>query len=312
MSEEKETNEIPEEEIPPETPEKDTPPETPETPTVLPTSSSMLKTRQPGDKVKYLNILDHGDSGSGKTNFCGTMIKAGLKVLYLTFNEDELLTLDQLGITGYDYIIINNYEKQLWPIYIALRQNKKKYEGVIVDGLGDFQQMAKDYDLAEGQSGFAERAMKGQVRMALRNWGNILEMTRHWIDPMLKLPMHKIVTCISESDDDPKTGKPKIYPGLQGSMQQIISAHFSVVGFSYIASYGPDTHYCMTTQPHESIATKDRTRMCRVFVNPQFKTFLDTLNGKRTKPTERELILQKALIVKPQTSRVEVKSISSK
>jgi hypothetical protein len=56
--------------------------------------SGKLMTRKPEDKIKWLNILDHGDSGSGKTLFCGTMVKAGLKVLYLAFSEDELLTLD--------------------------------------------------------------------------------------------------------------------------------------------------------------------------------------------------------------------------
>lgn len=282
-------------------------------PVVLPkpvTAPSAVKllTRQPGDKVEYLSILDHGDSGSGKTQFCGTMIQAGLKVLYIVFNEAELQTLDGLGIHGYDYIIVTNYETQLWPIYLSLRQNRNKYEGLVIDGLGDFQQLAKDYELADGQSsGFMEKAMKGHVRMYLQNWGNLLEMTRHWISPVLKLPMHKIVTCISEPDDDPKTGRPKLYPGLQGGMKQIISVPFSVIGYSYVAFWGADTYFCMTTQPHESIATKDRTRMCRVFINPQFKTFLDTLNGKKSKPSEMELKLQRALVVKPQTSHIEVK-----
>jgi hypothetical protein len=170
--------------------------------------------------------------------------------------------------------------------------------------------MAKDYELSdEGKvTGFAEKAMKGRMRMAINNWGNLLEMTRHWIDPMLQLPMHKIITCISEPDDDPKTGKPRIYPGLQGSMQQIIAAHFSVVAYSYIAEWPPEVYWCMTTQPHTSIQTKDRTGMCRVFVNPQFKTFLDAKDGKRAKPTELEERLKHALIVKPQTSHVEIKS----
>lgn len=271
-------------------------------------SAVKLLTRKPGDKVEYISILDHGDSGTGKTQFCGTMIQAGLKVLYIVFNEAELQTLDGLGITGYDYIIVTNYETQLWPIYLSLRQNRNKYDGLVIDGLGDFQQLAKDYELAEGQpSGFMEKAMKGQIRMYLQNWGNLLEMTRHWIGPVLKLPMHKIVTCISEPDDDPKTGRPKLYPGLQGGMKQIISVPFSVIGYSYIAFWGADTYFCMTTQPHESIATKDRTRMCRVFINPQFKTFLDALNGKKSKPSEMELKLQKALVVKPQTGHIEVK-----
>ena len=270
------------------------------------------KTRGPDNKIKYLNILDHGDTGAGKTQFCGTMIEAGLKVLYIVLNEDELLTLDQQGIKDYDYYVITNYEKQLWPLYLSLRRNAKGYQGVVFDGLGDFQQAAKDYELA-GETGvgarFMEEAMKGHHRMAINNWGNLLEMTRHFLDPFLKLPLHKIVTCISEPDDDPKTGKAKIYPGLQGSLQQLIAAHFSVIGYSYVAFWGADTHYCLTTQPHESISTKDRTRLCRVMINPKFQTFLDALDGKPYPPgkkTEREDKLQKALIVRPQATTVKI------
>jgi len=271
-----------------------------------------LKTRNKGDKVKYLNVLVHGDTGTGKTRFAGTMVEAGLKTLHIVLNEDELLTLDQAGITGYDYFIITNYEKQLWPLYLSLRKNKPGYEGVVFDGLGDFQQAAKDYELS-GESTvtlkFMEEAMKGSHRMAINNWGNLLEMTRHFLDPFLKLPMHKIVTCISEPDEDPKTGKAKIYPGLQGSLQQLIAAHFSVIGYSYVAHWGADTYWCLTTQPHESISTKDRTGLCRVLINPKFQTFLNALNGKPypvNKKSEREDKLQKALIVRPQATSVKI------
>jgi len=273
--------------------------------------ASTVKTRGPDDKIKYLNILVHGDSGVGKTRFAGTMVEAGLKVLYIVLNEDELLTLDQCGVTGYDYQIITNYEKQLWPLYLALRRNSPGYEGVVLDGLGDFQQSAKDYELAGDQgvgAKFMEEAMKGGRRMYLQNWGNLLEMTRHFLDPFLKLPMHKIVTCVSEADDDPKTGKTKVYPGLQGSLQQLIAAHFSVVGYSYIAHWGPKTYYCLTTQPHEALATKDRTGLCKVMTNPKFSTFLKALDGKKEEPSEIEQKLEKALVLRPQSSSVKVES----
>jgi len=286
--------------------------EPPEEPKEKPTERvSAVKTRSAEDKVKYLNILIHGDSGVGKTQFAGTMIETGLKVLYVVLNEDELLTLDQQGITGYDYHIITDYEKQLWPLYLALRRNKPGYEGVVLDGLGDLQQAAKDYELA-GEEGvgaqFLEAAMKGTRRMYLQNWGNLLEMTRHFLDPFLKLPMHKIITCVSEADDDPKTGKTKIYPALQGSLQQLIAAHFSVVAYSYIAHWGTKTYYCLTTQPHEALATKDRTRLCRVMINPKFQTFLNALEGKKYKVNkevnEMEEKLEKALVIRPQATTV--------
>src|SRR5271157_5474247 len=105
------------------------------TPTARPTIAPavILRTRTPEDRIKWLNILDHGESGSGKTNFAGSMVQSGIKTLYLTFSEDEMMTLDRAGITGFDYIVIDNYEKQLWPIYIALRNNSKHYDGVVID-----------------------------------------------------------------------------------------------------------------------------------------------------------------------------------
>ena len=271
----------------------------------IPVPQIKVKTRGADDNVKYLNILAHGDTGSGKTMLCGTMIKAGLKTLYIAFNQDELMTLDQAGIKGYDYQIITDYAKQLWPLYLGLRRNRPGYEGLILDGLADFQQSAKDYELA-GDAGvnfkFMEEAMKGNRRMFLQNWGNLLEMTRHFLDPVLKLPMHKIITCVSEADDDPKTGKTKIYPALQGSLQQLIAAHFSVVGYSYIAHHGPKTYWCFTTQPHEALSTKDRTGLCRVLVNPHFQSFLDALNGKKPALTKLQEDLMRTLILRPQST----------
>ena len=278
-------------------------------------STLKVKARGPEDEVVYLNTLIHGNSGTGKTRFAGTMVEAGLKTLFIVFNEDELLTLDRAKVTGYDYLVIRDYEKQLWPLYLALRKNQPHYEGVVLDGLGDFQQAAKDYELAGDDrvgAKFMEAAMKGERRMFLANWGNLLEMTRHFIDPFLKLPFHKIVTCVSEVDEDPTTGKAKIYPALQGSLQQLIAAHFSVVGYTYIAHRGSDTHYCLTTQPHEAISTKDRTGLCRVLVNPKFKSFMGSLRGNPPPSTDLEQKLSKQLVLRIRSTAPQVQVASDK
>jgi len=268
--------------------------------------ASVVRPRTEKDKIRYLNFLDFGDSGVGKTRFAGTVIEAGLKTLYVTLNEDELMTLDQVGIRGYDYQVLTDYEKQLWPLYLALRRNKPGYEAVVFDGLADFQQMAKDYELA-GDKGitaeFMQQAMKGNRRMYLQNWGNLLEMTRHFLDPVLKLPLHKLVTCVAEADEDPVTGKPKVYPALQGSLQQLIAAHFSVVAYSFITHIVGETYYCLTTQPHDSVLTKDRTNLNRVLVNPKFKTFLEALDGKKLELTKIQKDIARTLVLRPQASK---------
>ena len=270
------------------------------------TSPFLIKTRSPEDKNKFLRILVHGDSGTGKTWFAGTMIQAGLKTIYIVFEEDELLTLDKAGIYGYDYRVITRYD-QLWRLYLELRKNDKKWEGLILDSLTYLQQNAKDFELgSETDKDFLREAMLGNRRMYLQNWGNLLEMTRHFIVPVLKLPMHKIFTCVSEPDEDPKTGKSKIYPALQGSMQQLIDAYFSVVAYSFVYFYGPETHFCLTTQPHECVATKDRTGLCRVQINPKFQNFLDSLNGKPSKASMVESAIQRSLILRPQASTPKV------
>jgi len=294
-------------EVTPETPPENSL-EAPITTPLVISQTLMIKPRSVEDAIKWINILDHGDSGSGKTIFAGTMIKALKKVLYVAFDEQELLTLDKAKITGYDHIIIKKYE-DLWPLYLLLRKNQPGYDGFVLDGLGDFQQEAKDYELKgdDQLAAFMKAAMLGDKRMFLQDWGNLLEMTRHFVVPMLKLPMHKLVTCISEPDEDPKTGKPKIYPGLQGSLKQLIAAKFSVVAYSYIAHWPPNTYWCLTTQPHESILTKDRTRLCRVIINPDFQMFIDALEGRKVRDqTDIEKKLQQTLIVRPQKSKPKV------
>lgn len=263
-----------------------------------------IKTRTSEDRIPYLNILDYGMSGTGKTQFSGTMVKSmekqGKKVFYLSFNEDELQTLDRTGVTGYDYHIVQEYAK-LWEIYLMLKRNAAGYGGVIIDGLGDFQQAAKDYDLTKGRTDDATRKslMLGNTRMQINNWGNLLELTRHFLDDVLRLPLHVIVTCISKIDEHPTSGKLGVFPALQGSMQELINAHFSVVAYSYIAQWGTDFLYCMATQPHDSISTKDRSGLSRVLINPQFQTFVDALEGKIPARTDQQKRLAQSLIITP-------------
>ena len=114
--------------------------------------------------------------------------------------------------------------------------------------------------------------------------------------------MHKIVTCLSEVDIDPKDGSLVIYPLVQGSMQQLLPAYFSTVGFAtVISSPAGEVYYCMTTQAHPNLRVKDEIAPQRLYENPKFETFLKQLQGGEVKQTETEQKLQKLLTIRPTT-----------
>jgi len=265
-----------------------------------------IRKRTPG-RPKYLSILNYGWSGSGKSHFGGTALLAGLKTLYIVPNTEELLTLDSMGLKDYDYIIATDYAK-MWDLYLLLRKNENQYQAVVLDGLTEIQQSAKDRAIAGGSEIPYEQFIKGERRLYLQDWGTVLEMIRHFLVPFMRLPMHKIVTCLAEVDIDPKDGSPRVYPFVQGSMQQLLPAYFSIVGFSsVISSPSGETYYTFTTQAHPNLTTKDRIGIPRLYEDPSLETFLKILQGEEVKQTETEQRLQKLLTIRPIVSKPEVK-----
>ena len=258
-----------------------------------------VRKRTPETRTKHLSILVHGWSGSGKTHFGGTVSQAGIKTLYVVSSPKELTTLDTMGIKDYDYIILTDYSRA-WDLYLTLRSNKNGYEAVVLDGLTEIQQFAKDRAVAEGDIVPYEGFVRGERRVGLRDWGTVLEMMRHFLTPFIRLPMHKVVTCLSEVDVDPKDGSPVVYPLVQGTMQQLLPAYFSTVGFAtVISSPAGEAYYCMTTQAHPNLRVKDEIAPRRLYENPKFGVFLRQLNGEEVKQTETEARLQRLLTIRP-------------
>ncbi|MFA5354571.1 MAG: hypothetical protein WC291_10110, partial [Thermodesulfovibrionales bacterium] len=176
---------------------------------------------------------------------------------------------------------------------------------VVLDGLLDYQQKAKDVELSGGveqkpqqNATFMREAMLGRKKMEISNWGNLLELTRGFITPFLDLPLNKVVTVASEVADDPQTGKPRLYPSLEGKMKYLIKAHFQVVGYTFPTTYQGVPHLCMATQYHESFYTKDRLGLMRVLPEPKFQTFIDANNRKIAPLTEMQVNLARGMVFK--------------
>lgn len=253
------------------------------------------------ERPRYLSVLVHGFSGAGKTHFGGTLIKLFQKSVVIVANEEELLTLDQMGLKDYDYIIFRDYDKA-WELYLLLRKNEKKWEGIILDGLTDIQQSAKDLSVRSEVGGASEvmrSFLKAERILYRQHWGQILEMIRHFIVPVSQLPVHKLITCLSEVDDDPTDGSLKVYPSLQGSMQQILPAHFSIVGYAFKYPVGIETKYCLLTAPHPRVITKDRLSPGKLYLDPKFEDFLKLLKGEQVPETPEESRIRRSLVIRP-------------
>jgi len=265
------------------------------------------KKRDLTNSPRALSELIHGDSGTGKTHIIGTAIQAGLKTAIVVCQEEELVTLDRMGIKGgYDYFTLTDFGK-VWELYLDLRKNEQKWDLVAIDGFLDFQGEAKDRAVSEGQAIPYDKLMTGQVRLYRQHWGQILEMLRHFLNPLVQLPYHKIVTCLSEVAEDPKDGSLRIYPAVQGALQKTLGAYFSVVGYSFIQILNGKALYCLTTAPHPAITTKDRLGFNRVFVDPNFKAFVDLYyEGKEVpKRSEEENLERLLMLVRPPVKKEE-------
>jgi phage nucleotide-binding protein len=177
-----------------------------------------MKIIKSGDETKKkLNILVCGESGTGKTTFCGSGDKS--KTLILSA-ENGLLSIGP----DFDCITIRKFSDLVEAANeIVLGKEFQKYDTIAMDSVTKIQETCLAHITGEDIDNIQESKLARQ-----QDWGALGTMMSKTINHFTKMDKNFIATCLVEFYTNEKTGESRIAPMIKGSLRHNILAYFDI------------------------------------------------------------------------------------
>jgi hypothetical protein len=97
----------------------------------------------------------------------------------------------------------------------------------------------------------------------MREWGKNIEQTRRLVRAFRDLPMNSIITALSKSDKDPKTGVTSMKPYLSGKLADEVAGFLDLVFYYYVKNVKEDDAVVqkrlLLTSATGNVTAKDRS-----------------------------------------------------
>ena len=134
----------------------------------------------------------------------------------------------------------------------------------------------------------AERIEKelllGERKLEFDQWGMITMACESFLNRIMPMSFKvRLVTIREVIDTDKRTGEEKLYPALRGALRTGISARFSLVAESFLATVDKKQVFCLSSRSHPKVETKDRFSVDgngRTWLNPDMSKILQHINRK--------------------------------
>lgn len=216
---------------------------------------------KPGEIKPGLNILIYGEAGMGKTWLAGSSqgVPTMRKVLYIDA-EAGRQTLDEYW-PGMDIIPATawgNYD----ALYHTLYAGGHEYRTVVLDSISEILEHCKEAVMEE-MKGKEDNADRDPDVPSVREWGivltRMLRLVRRFKDLKLK-GINVIFIAHAEQVKNPKTGKWKWEPLVNGKFQKKLPQIPDIVGWLYLATpeEGQEPVRVMLTQQSDQAVAKTR------------------------------------------------------
>lgn len=199
------------------------------------------------DTDDFVNILVYGDSGIGKTVFCGT----DDRVLFVApeDNSDGLLSARLAGSTA-DKWPINTWQDLVeafnW-LYEQVEENGKiDYNWIVIDSLTEMQIMAMRDILDRA---IEENPQRDPDIPQIQDWQKYYEMVKRMIKAFNALPVNVLYTALSRQTEN-EEGEEYLIPDLQGKKD-----NYAKQVVSWMTSFG-----CMQIKRIRPEATEDNKK----------------------------------------------------
>ena len=161
------------------------------------------------DDDSFVNILIYGDSGTGKTVWCGS----DDKVLFVApeDNSDGLLSAALAGSSA-DKWPVKTWEDIVEAFDWLSEQETIDYNWIVVDSLTEMQMMAMREILDRAVE---ENPSRDPDIPQLQDWQKYYEMVKRMIKAFNGLPCNILYTALSRQTED-EDGTEYLLPDLQG------------------------------------------------------------------------------------------------
>lgn len=245
---------------------------------------AILEVKSPQESIEFINMLDYGDPGVGKTHFLGTCADIPEFSPFLLIDvEGGALTLhDKQSI---DVVQVRNM-KQVEKTINELYKNPGYYRAAGLDSGTELQKLDMRTVMKEQ---FDKKPETTDIYVpSQREWGKSNERIRMIIRAFRDLPMHTFVTCLAIAQVDERTNKTTYMPSLPGKLKSEIAGFFDIVGYMRAKDERNDAgevEIVRTIQvvKTDSVIAKDRTnRLGTVMKNPSVEMMWELIKGENT------------------------------
>lgn len=220
------------------------------------------------DSVEYLTWVIYGKNGTGKT----TLLSTADGVLILAA-EDGTLSIRGKAKGKAKKLKIDTWDK-LEAVYWLLKDGEPVKGGGIkirTSG-GDF---TVKYLAIDTVTKLAEVCMrnvvlgdktsdvsKDLIKRTLRDWGDMGEKMKYWLQQFEELPIQRVWVCQENSNsDDVDSDEYSIFPALSKSLRTYVLSEADIIARTYIAKTDTGMVYRINAAPNAKYVTKDRTGM---------------------------------------------------
>ena len=243
------------------------------------------------DKVEYLTWLIYGKNGTGKTTLLSTV--DGMLILAA---EDGTLSIRDKAKGKAKKILIDSWDK-IEGVYWLLKTSPVEVDANGIKGIriatknGTFLVKSIAFDtitkLAEVCMrnvvlGEAEKdPTKDVLKRTLRNWGDMSEKLKYWLQMFQEFPIQKIWNVQETANsEDMDTDEYSIYPNASKSIRAYIMSEADVIARTYIAKTSKGMQFRLSAAPNDKYVTKDRTNKLKIVANPSLSAIYKIVFGK--------------------------------
>lgn len=219
------------------------------------------------DSVEYLTWVIYGKNGTGKT----TMLATADGVLILA-PEDGTLSLKGRDMKNARKLRVDSWDK-IEAVYWLLNSGKRVKDGIEINTKeGKFvvkylaiDTVTKLAEVCMRNVVLGERehdASKDILSRTMRNWGDMSERMKYWLQQFSELPLQNVwLFQESSNSEDVESDEFSIFPAVNKSLRTYVLSEADIIARTYIAKSPKGIQWRMSAAPNPNYVTKDRTSM---------------------------------------------------